>query len=44
VIDGMVAGRAGGEIEAMINDRVVPELLELAERQPARAPQRERDA
>lgn len=33
VIDGMVAGRVGGEIEAMINDRVVPELLELAERE-----------
>lgn len=41
VLDGMVAGRVGGEIEAMINDRLVPELLELAERQPARAPRPE---
>jgi hypothetical protein len=45
VIDGMVAGRVGGEIEAMINDRLVPELLELADG-PAgvRAPARGWDA
>lgn len=31
VIDGMVVGRALGEVEAIINDRLVPELRDLAE-------------